>query len=391
MTRNIAAVTGTRADYGLLLGALQEIQADPGLSLRLMVTGAHLEERFGETWRAIEADGFIIHDRIPLGVSKDSPRDVAEAMGRGLTQFVDAFTRSRPDIVLLLGDRYEMFMAAQAAMLCRLPIAHIHGGERTEGAMDEAFRHAITKMAHLHFATCAEYRRRIIQLGEDPSRAFDVGSPGVDNIKRLELADLPEIESFVGLSLTDGFLLTTYHPVTLAEDEGLTALNGLLAALDAFPALKVIITGVNADPGHDAIARNLQEYAAARPNRVRWVASMGQRRYLGAIKHCRAVVGNSSSGIIEAPSLGAPTVNIGDRQRGRVRAASTIDCHENREAIIAGLQQALSPAFRAGLAGMRSPYGEGGAARKIVAALRDADLQNIILKTFYDLPFAAPL
>lgn len=387
MTRNIAVVTGTRADYGLLLSTMREIQADPALSLRVMVTGAHLEADFGDTWQAIAADGFAIDDRIPLGITGDTAVDIAHAMGRGIAGFAEAFTQRRPDIVLLLGDRYETFMAAQAAMLCRLPIAHIHGGERTEGALDEAFRHAITKMAHLHFAACPEYRRRIIQLGEHPARVFDVGAPGVDNIRQLPLAPLAEIETAVGMALDSGFLLVTYHPVTLIADDGVTALNEMLAALDAFPALKVIMTGVNADQGHDVIARTLQDYATANPERVRLVASLGQRRYLGAMKQSLAVVGNSSSGIIEAPSMAVPSINIGDRQRGRVRAASTIDCPENRAAIIAGIAQALSPSFRASLAGMVSPYGDGNAAQKIVPVLRDADLNGIVRKQFFDIPF----
>ena len=218
---------------------------------------------------------------------------------------------------------------------------------------------------------------------------FDVGSPGVDNMDRLDLAKIDEIEEAVGMFLDGGFLLVTYHPVTLDADEGLSALSEMLAALDCFPSIKIIITGVNADPGHDAIARKLQDYAESDPKRIRLVASLGQRRYLGAMKLCLAVVGNSSSGIIEAPSMRVPTVNIGDRQRGRVRAASTIDCPDSRKAIIASLEKALSPTFRAGLAQMRSPYGEGGAAKKIVPILRDADLNGIVRKTFFDIPIGA--
>ena len=385
MPRKIAVMTGTRADYGLLLGTMKELSAESALSLRLMVTGAHLEPRFGETWKVIEADGFTVDDRIPLNIQGDTPAGVAEAMGRGMLGFIKAFEAARPDLLLLLGDRYEAIMAAQAATLCRIPIAHIHGGERTEGAMDEAFRHAITKMAHLHFAACAEYRRRIIQLGEEPSRVFDVGAPGVDNIGRLELAALPELEQSVGMDLKNGFLLVTYHPVTLEADGGIAALEELLAALDAFPELKVVITGVNADPGHDAIAHRMAAYAAAHSKRVRLVESLGQRRYLGALRLCLAVVGNSSSGIIEAPSMRVPTINIGDRQKGRVRAASCIDCGENRQSIRAGLDKALSPEFRASLAAMRSPYGAGGAGKKICEVLKSISIEGILKKSFFDI------
>lgn len=386
MVRQIVVVTGTRADYGLLRGTLREMQAAPDMALRLVVTGAHLEPRFGETWRAIVADGFAIDDRIPMGIGGDSPADIAAAMGQGLVGLVEAFTRSPPDMVLLLGDRYEALIAAQAATLCRLPIGHIHGGERTEGAMDEVFRHAITKMAHLHFAACDEYRRRIIQLGEHPSRVFDVGAPGIDNISELDLAGQAELEEFLGMSLERGFVLVTYHPVTLAEDDGIGALEELLAALDAIPDLAVVVTGVNADPGRDAVAGRLATYAATCRDRVRLVESLGDRRYLGAMRLCRAVVGNSSSGIIEAPFLRVPTVNIGSRQHGRVRAASVIDCDERRQSISEGVRMALSPGFRAGLADFHPPFGTGGAARRIVQVLRGAPLASLVGKSFFDIP-----
>ena len=382
--RTIAVVTGTRAEYGLLRWLMKEIRTTEGLALRLLVTGAHFSPRFGETWREIEADGFAIDEKIDMGLDGDGPVDIARSMGRALAGFAESFARQRPDIVVILGDRYEMLAVAQAAMLARIPIAHIHGGELTEGAIDDAIRHAITKMSHLHFAACAAYRARIIQMGEQPDRAFDVGALGIDGLMQLEPLDLAEIERVVGLELGGGYVLATYHPVTLAADAGAAGLRAMLAALDLFPQTAVVITGVNADPGHAALARALADYAARRPDRVRMIPSLGQRLYLAAMRHCRAVVGNSSSGLLEAPSLGVATVNIGDRQKGRIRAGSVIDCGETLDEIGAALQKALSPRFRAQLAEVRSPYDSGGAARRIVEVLRDFPLGDVLHKSFYD-------
>jgi UDP-N-acetylglucosamine 2-epimerase (non-hydrolysing) len=388
MTRRIAVLTGTRAEYGLLLWTLKAIAADPALELRLMVTGTHLEPLFGETVRAIEADGFAVADRIPLAISGDTPEEVAGAMSRCLAGVTAALRRGPPDVLLLTGDRYEMLAAAAAAALCRVPVAHAHGGELTEGATDDGFRHAVTKLAHLHFASCNEYRRRIIQMGEDPDRVFNVGALGIDAIRRMPLATRDEIEQAIDLPLGRGFFLVTYHPLTLASDAGLGGLEAMLAALDAFPQHAVVITGVNADVGHDAVARRLSNFAAGQPRRIRMVASLGQRRYLGAMRECLAVVGNSSSGIIEAPAMKVPSVNIGDRQKGRLRADSVIDCAENAAAIQVALGRALSSDFRAATRAVRSPYGEGGAAERIAAVLRDYPLAGLLEKTFHDLPSA---
>jgi UDP-hydrolysing UDP-N-acetyl-D-glucosamine 2-epimerase len=389
MTRRIAVVTGTRADYGLLQRTLTEIQATLGLSLRLMVTGAHLEARFGETWQAIVADGFTIDDRIPLGLSADCPVDIAAAMARGLVGFVEAFSRSPVDLVVLLGDRYEAMVAAQAAMVCRLPIAHIHGGERTEGLIDEAIRHSITKMAHLHFTTAEPYRRRVIQLGEAPDRVFNVGAPGVDSILDLDLPGVDALSQHLGLDLSGGYFLVTYHPLTLDGRPSDQPVYELIAALDRFPQYKVVMTGVNADPGNRPIAAVLDRYAADHPDRVRLIANLGQRRYLGAMKHCLAVVGNSSSGLIEAPSFPVATVNIGDRQNGRLRVASIIDCVDGRDAIASAITKVISPSFSAVLAQVVPPYGQGGAAHAIVNILRTFPLETILFKAFHDVEFNA--
>jgi UDP-N-acetylglucosamine 2-epimerase (non-hydrolysing) len=384
--RQIAVVTGTRAEYGLLRALLKEITCSPTLALRLMVTGAHLSARFGSTCQEIEADGFPIADRIDLELDGDSPLEIARVVARSIVGFAGAFERNRPDLLVLLGDRYEILGAAQAALLARIPIAHIHGGELTEGAIDEAIRHCLTKMSHLHFTAAEPYRRRVIQLGERPERVFNVGAPGNDDLLDAALPSVDELESELGLDLKSGYFVVTYHPVTLDQGDPAAPLAELQSALDAFAAVKVIITGVNADPGNRAVAESLAAYARKNPQRVRLETSLGRRRYLAAVKHSLAVIGNSSSGVIEAPGFPVPSVNIGDRQRGRLRANSVIDCPAERGAIIAAIERALSPQFGAGLAGMVSPYGKGGAAKEIARILRDTPLDRAVAKTFYDLP-----
>jgi UDP-hydrolysing UDP-N-acetyl-D-glucosamine 2-epimerase len=383
--RQIAVVTGTRAEYGLLRALLKEITRTSTLALRLMVTGAHLSPRFGSTYREIKADGFPIADRIDLELDGDSPVEIARAVARSVVGFADAFTRNRPDLLVLLGDRYEILGAAQAALLAGIPIAHIHGGELTEGAIDDAIRHCLTKMSHFHFTAAEPYRRRVIQLGEQPERVFNVGAPGNDDLLDTTLPSVEELESGLHLDLKAGYFVVTYHPVTLEQGDQATPLAQLQEALDAFAPIKVIITGVNADPGNRVLAESLATYARKHPQRVRLETSLGRRRYLAAVKHSLAVIGNSSSGVIEAPGFGVPSVNIGDRQRGRLRARSVIDCPPERDAIVAAIKQALSPQFRAGLVGMVSPYGKGGAAKEIVRILCDIPLDRALAKTFYDL------
>jgi UDP-hydrolysing UDP-N-acetyl-D-glucosamine 2-epimerase len=388
--RTIAVVTGTRAEYGLLRWLMKEIRATGGLTLRLLVTGAHFSPRFGETWREIEADGFAIGEKIDMQLDGDTPGDIARSMGLALAGFTESFTRRRPDIVVIVGDRYEMLAAAEAAMLARIPIEHIHGGELTEGAIDDAIRHAITKMAHLHFVSCAAYRQRVVQMGEQPERVFDVGALGIDGLMQADIPSLAELERTVGLKLDGGYLLLTFHPVTLDAHAGVVGLRAMLEALDGFSRVPVIVTGVNSDPGHSSIAQILTDYATARNDRVRVIPSLGQLLYFSAMRHSLAVVGNSSSGLIEAPSLGVPTVNIGDRQKGRIRATSVIDCGETFDEVTAALQKALSPSFRARLRQVRSPYGSGGAARRIAAVLKEHPLVGILHKSFHDTVMAVP-
>jgi UDP-hydrolysing UDP-N-acetyl-D-glucosamine 2-epimerase len=383
--RKICVLTGNRAEYGLLRWTMQEILDDPDLTLQVIVTGSHLEPRFGSTIRHIEEDGFAVDARVPMLLNDSSDGGIARSMAAALSGTVEALGRLQPDTLVLLGDRFEVHAAATAAMVARVPIAHIHGGEATEGAIDEAIRHAVTKMAHLHFVSAEAHRRRVIQLGEAPERVFLVGAAGLDNIERLDLLGPRELEAALGFAL-GSFLLVTYHPATLAAGDSARGAAALLAALDRFPDRRVLITGTNADPGGAAIRSLIAAYAKERPARVLLSESLGQRLYLSALKAAAAVVGNSSSGIIEAPSLGIPTVNLGDRQRGRLRAASVIDCGETEGAIAAAIGQALDPGFRAGLDPASTPYGRPGAAKRIRDVLRTYPLDGILMKSFYDLP-----
>jgi UDP-hydrolysing UDP-N-acetyl-D-glucosamine 2-epimerase len=383
--RKICVVTGGRAEYGLLYWLLREIADDPGLDLQMVVTGMHLAPQFGLTWRVIENDGFAIDAKVDMLLAGDTPVAIAKSLGMGTMGMAEALARLAPDIVVVLGDRFEILAAAQAAMVLGIPLAHLHGGEASEGVIDETIRHSITKMAHLHFVAAEPYRRRVIQLGEQPHRVFDVGAPGLDNIERLELLDRRSLEEALDFSLGEGFLLVTYHPATLGGGDPGGAAGELVAALDGFGDHKVLITGVNADAGNDRVTQVISEYAARDPGRVALFASLGQLRYLSAMKHAAAVVGNSSSGIIEAPAVGVPTVNVGDRQRGRIRADSVIDCDERRDAIADAIAKALSPEFRETARATKSPYGGGGVAQRIAVVLKQIDLDGILMKPFHDL------
>ena len=382
--RKICVVTATRAEYGLLYWLLQALRDQPDVELQLVVTGTHLSARFGSTVGQIEADGFRIAARVPLPVTDDSVLGITRSLSQATSGLGAAFASLRPDLLILLGDRYEMLAAAQSAMVARIPIAHIHGGETTEGAIDEAIRHAVTKMSHLHFVAAEEFRRRVIQLGEAPERVWNVGATGLDNIERLTLLSRPELESALGIGLSQPSFLVTYHPVTLdARDQGV-AMRTMLDVLDETGGT-VIITGVNADTGGQAMREQAQEFAAARAGRVLLAESLGSLRYLSAMAHVDAVVGNSSSGLIEAPALGKPSVDIGERQRGRPRAPSVVHCPDDADAIRRALSLALTPRHQA-LARQRvNPYGLPGAAARIAAVVRTHSLAGLIFKRFHDL------
>jgi GDP/UDP-N,N'-diacetylbacillosamine 2-epimerase (hydrolysing) len=382
--RKICVVTGSRAEYGLLFWLLKELQADSELELQLIATGMHLSPEFGLTWRQIVADGFVINRKVEMLLSSDTPVGIAKATGLGVIGFADALAELQPDILLVLGDRFEIFAAAQAAMHLRIPIAHIHGGELSEGAVDDAIRHAISKMAHLHFTAAEGYRQRVIQLGEQPERVFNVGAPGLDNIERLPLLDRAAFEQSINFKLGPRNLLVTFHPVTLENASAGQQFQQLLKALDVFDDAHIIFTHGNADADGRVIAGMIEDYLQQHPQRVASFVSLGSLRYLSALKHVDAIVGNSSSGLLEAPAFGIATVNIGDRQRGRLAAASVLHCSPEAAAIAQTLQQALSASFRVSLQGMEHPYGKPGASLRIKQLLKSVDLDGVLKKRFYD-------
>ncbi len=384
--RRIAVITGTRADYGLLYWLIHDLHRAEDISLQLIVTGMHLMTEFGHTVDVIERDGFPVAARVDLQLSSDSPQAVAHAMGVGMIGFTDALSRLAPDMVVILGDRFEMLAAASAAFTLRVPIAHIHGGEVTEGALDEGFRHAITKLSAVHFTAAEPYRQRVIQMGEQPDRVFNVGAPGLDHVRRTPLLNRADLEAALDFRLGALNFLITFHPATLDTEDAVSQCRQLLAALDAFPDAHIVFTLPNADPGGRAIIPELEAYVARHPDRCRLYASLGQLRYLSLMRQVRVVIGNSSSGIIEAPTFGAATVNIGDRQKGRLRARSVIDCIAERLSIEDAIARALDPAFQSLLPTMENPYGVGDASGRMLAVLRSVDLAELGRKPFFDLP-----
>lgn len=384
MSRKICVVTGTRAEYGLLRWVMEGIRAVPDFELQIIATGMHLSPEFGLTYRDIEQDGFTIDSKVELLLSSDTSVGVAKSMGLGMIGFADALNELKPNLLVVLGDRFEMFSAVSAALIAGIPVAHLHGGETTEGAFDEAIRHSITKMSHLHFVATEDYRKRVIQLGEHPDRVFLVGGLGIDNIKKLTLLDRKTLEVSLGFELGARNLLVTFHPVTLENATSSQQMAELLAALETLEDTRLIFTMPNADTGSRALFGMVERFVAAHDN-ARVFISLGQSRYLSCVRHVDGVVGNSSSGLIEVPSFGKGTINIGDRQRGRLKAESVIDCSPDRQSIAAALQRLYSPVFQATLKTVRNPYGEGGTSEKIVQVLRDYPLESVLKKSFYDL------
>lgn len=377
--RKVAVFTGTRAEYGLLYWLLKDLQQDSEIELQLLVSAMHLSPEFGMTYQQIETDGFTITEKVEMLLSSDSAVGTAKSIGLGVLGFADALERMKPDVLVVLGDRFEALAVTQAAMILRIPIAHIHGGEITEGAYDDAIRHAITKLSLLHFTSTEAHRNRVIQLGEHPSRVFNVGAVGLDHLQRSKMFSLAELSASLNFKLEQPYFLVTYHPVTLASEPAKASFENLLKALDAFPQHQIILTYPNADDGGREIIPLLEAYAKQQPSRVLAIPSLGQKRYLSAVKHAAAVVGNSSSGIIEVPSFKVPTVNIGERQRGRLAAESVFSCPSNTAAIIETLQLGL----KSDLTQVVNPYGKGKASEAILKQLKAADLS--VVKTFYDL------
>jgi len=383
--RKICVITGTRAEYGLLYWLMREIQTAPDLELQIVVTGMHLSPEFGLTWKQIVDDGFAINHKVEMLLSSDTSKGITKSMGVALIGFADVFEDLNPDIIVLLGDRYEIFSAASAAMIARIPIAHIHGGESTEGVIDEAMRHSITKMAHLHFTATEVYRERVIQLGEQPDNVYNVGAPGIENIKKLELFDRKSFEQAIDFKLGKHNLLITYHPVTFETFTAEEQFRSLLEVLDELEETHLIFTKPNADPDGRIIIQLIDEFVAKKPGERVAFISLGQMRYLSAMKFVNGVVGNSSSGIIEAPSFHVGTINIGDRQTGRLKCESIIDCEPESESIRKAIKTLFSDSFQESLPKLRNPYGDGGSTEKMIKILKEKNITRILKKKFYNI------
>ncbi len=384
MNRKVCVITGSRAEYGLLRWVMQGIQDSEHLVLQVVATGMHLSPEFGLTYREIEADGFSIDRKVEILTSSDTPAGMAKAMGLGLIGFADVFAQLLPDVVLVLGDRFEILAAATAAMAARIPIAHLHGGERTEGVMDDAIRHAITKMSHLHFVAAHEYRQRVIQLGEDPARVHLIGGLGVDAIQRITRLNRDELERALDFKLNPKSLLVTFHPLTLEDGVSQSQMAQLLQALDALSDTSLVITLPNADTGGRGLIEMIDAFVATHPN-ARAYKSLGQQRYLSCVAQVDGVVGNSSSGLLEVPSFKKGTVNIGDRQQGRLKANSVIDCQPTCRSILQAIERLYSDEFGSLLKSTRNPYGDGMASDQVVRCLERADLVGALKKRFFDL------
>lgn len=383
--RKICVVTGTRAEYGLLYWTMKGLLHAPGIEMQILVTGMHLSPEFSLTYKQIEADGFVINRKVEMLLSSDTPVGISKSMGLGMIGYADALVELKPDILLLLGDRYEMFSVAAAAMISRIPIAHCHGGEATEGLIDEPIRHSITKMSHLHFTANEIYRKRVLQLGERPEYVFNVGALGIENINRLPLLSKEKFEESIGFTLGKRNFLVTFHPVTLEKESAETQFKALLSALSEQEETKIIFTKSNADTDGRIINQLIDEYVANNPERSIAFTSLGQLRYLSAMKYVDAVIGNSSSGLIEAPAFRRATINIGDRQRGRVMGDNVINCNADYYSIREAIQQQHKAAFQEKLKHTSNPYGNGNASEKIVQVLSEVDSEALLKKRFYDI------
>jgi len=377
-------VTGTSAEYGLLFWLMKEIQQDDDLELQIIATGMHLSPEFGLTYQEIEKD-FKIDKKIEMLLSSDTAIGISKSMGLAQISFAEAFGELKPNVVVVLGDRYEIFSAVSAAMIARFPIAHLHGGETTEGAFDEPIRHSITKMSHFHFTATEEYKKRVTQLGEHPDRLFNVGGLGIDNIKKLKLLSKAEFEKSIEFSLAKKNLLVTFHPVTLENSTAKKQFQDLLNAIDTLTQTHIIFTKANSDTDGRIINQMIDEYVAKNKDKSVGFTSLGQLKYLSALQYMDAAVGNSSSGLIEAPSFKIGTIDIGDRQKGRMKAISVISCAASQEAIQEAFEQLYTTKFKTILENTKNPYGDGGAAKKIKETLKTVELGEVIKKTFFDL------
>jgi UDP-hydrolysing UDP-N-acetyl-D-glucosamine 2-epimerase len=376
----ISVFTGTRAEYGLLYWLLKDLQSDPFFDLKLLVSGMHFSPEFGETYREIESDGFNIDEKVEILLSSNSAVGTAKSIGLGVLGFADALTRLSPDAFIILGDRFEALAAAQTAMILRIPVIHLHGGEITEGAYDDSIRHAITKLSYLHATSTEEHRNRVIQLGESPDRVFNVGAIGLDHCLRSQFLSLKELSNSLNFALNKNYFIVTYHPVTLADESPEVAFLEILNALDNYRDYQIILTYPNADDGGRKIIPLIEAYAQSQPGRVLAVSSLGHGRYLSALKHSSGVIGNSSSGIIEAPSFNVPTINVGKRQLGRMSASSVFNCDPLVSSIVSAISSAISKSSKGGT---YNPYGQGDASIKIVEMLKALKFQAV--KKFHDI------
>jgi len=384
MTRKICVVTGSRAEYGLLRWIMNDVRDDLDLVLQIIVTGSHLSENFGSTYTEIEAHGFKIDKKIEILNEDDTSLGVSKSMSLALIGFGEAFAELRPDVIVLLGDRFEIFCAAAAALIARVPVAHLHGGEVTVGAFDDALRHSITKMSHLHFVAADDYRKRVIQLGENPENVYLVGGLGVDSIKKISYLGKTELEKSLNLKLSKKSLLITFHPVTLEDSTSESQMTELLKALSKLIDTTLIFTMPNADTGSRSLMAIVTDFVNTHENSYVF-NSLGQLLYLSCVSHVDGVVGNSSSGIAEVPSFNKGTINIGDRQKGRLQASSIINCEPNAESISEAISRLYSFDFQQKLPNVVNPYGEGGASSRILKVLREIPLEGLTKKTFRDI------
>jgi len=385
--RKICIVTGSRADYGLLYWLIKEVENDKNLKLQLIATGMHISSKFGLTYKEIEKD-FKIDKKINISLSSDTSEGISRSMGIAQTSFSKAYNELKPDIVVVLGDRFEIFSAVSSAMISRIPIAHIHGGEATEGLIDEAIRHSISKMSHIHFTATKEYSKRVIQLGEVPNKVFNVGGAGIENIKRLKFLTKEEFEEKINFKLNIKNILVTFHPVTLENKTSKKHFQEILNSLDELKDTNIIFTKANSDTDGKIINQMIDQYTKKNSNKSIGVASLGQLNYLSALQHIDFIVGNSSSGISEAPSFKIGTINIGDRQNGRIKAESVVDCLSNKKDIKRAIKRIYSAEFKNLLKNVKNPYGNGCASKKIIKVLKTVKLDNILKKTFFDIKYS---
>lgn len=383
--RKIVVFTATRAEYGLLKNVMCGLCESKETQLQLLISGTHLSPEYGMTINEIEADGFYSYETVEMLLSSDTPTGVCKSMGLAVSGYGESLSRMKPDLIVVLGDRYEAFCLAAAAQVQSIPLAHIHGGEATEGLLDEAFRHSITKMSHIHFTSCEQYRKRVIQLGESPEKVFNVGALGVENALHSPFMSRDELGGSIGFDLSDPYIIVTFHPVTLEPGTAFSQCEALIAALQCFTQYKILFTKSNADSEAHIINKIIDRAVAEVPHQWKAVSSLGIKRYLSAVKHSVVVVGNSSSGIIEVPSFGVPTVNIGDRQKGRIRSESVIDCEPTSEDIIKTIRKVTDKNFAENIKHVKNPYAKPGTAKEIINKLLNVKLENIMKKTFWDI------